>query len=94
MTVLEDGKESVKVEYTASTVAADGSDSPFPHPDCVLWNPWVEKSKAMADFGGEEYKTMVCVEPGIVSQFHALQPGCAFVLEQTIFPVGGEGPKL
>lgn len=28
----------------------------------VVWNPWIKKAKAMADFGDEEYKTMVCVE--------------------------------
>lgn len=43
MTVLEAGRESVKVEYTACTVAPDGADEPLPHPDCVLWNPWVDK---------------------------------------------------
>lgn len=47
------------------------------------------QSKAMADFGDEEYKQMVCVEPGIVSAFHKLAPGHAFVLEQTIRPVLG-----
>ena len=25
-------------------------------PDFVVWNPWVAKSQAMADFGDEEYK--------------------------------------
>lgn len=25
-------------------------------PDAVVWNPWVAKAQAMADFGDEEYK--------------------------------------
>jgi glucose-6-phosphate 1-epimerase len=28
----------------------------------VVWNPWVEKAKAMADFGDDEWIDMVCVE--------------------------------
>lgn len=28
----------------------------------VVWNPWVEKSKRMADFGDDEYPGMLCVE--------------------------------
>lgn len=27
-----------------------------------VWNPWIEKSQRMADFGDEEYRGMVCVE--------------------------------
>lgn len=28
----------------------------------VVWNPWVDKSRRMPDFGDEEYHTMICVE--------------------------------
>jgi glucose-6-phosphate 1-epimerase len=34
-----------------------GSDS------TVVWNPWIEKARAMADFGDDEWPGMVCVEP-------------------------------
>ncbi|MEO5711929.1 MAG: D-hexose-6-phosphate mutarotase [Luteolibacter sp.] len=33
----------------------------------VVWNPWIEKSKRMADFGDVEYLKMVCVESGNVA---------------------------
>ncbi len=28
----------------------------------VVWNPWIDKAQRMADFGDEEYKTMLCIE--------------------------------
>ncbi len=28
----------------------------------VVWNPWVDKSKRMVDFGDEEWSKMVCIE--------------------------------
>ena len=28
----------------------------------VVWNPWIDKSKRMADFGDDEWPTMVCIE--------------------------------
>lgn len=36
-------------------------------PDVVVWNPWVEKSQRMADFGNDEYLRMVCVETGRIA---------------------------
>ena len=28
----------------------------------IVWNPWVEQSSDMGDFGDDEYKNMICVE--------------------------------
>jgi glucose-6-phosphate 1-epimerase len=28
----------------------------------VVWNPWIEQSRSMADFGDDEYLRMICVE--------------------------------
>ncbi|KAK4756599.1 hypothetical protein SAY87_006726 [Trapa incisa] len=44
-------------------------------PDAVVWNPWDRKAKAMADFGDEEYKQMLCVEAACVEKPITLKPG-------------------
>lgn len=36
-------------------------------PDAVVWNPWIAKAKSTGDFGDEEYKEMLCVEPAIAA---------------------------
>lgn len=38
------------------TISKTGSDA------TVLWNPWINKARAMPDFGDEEWPEMVCVE--------------------------------
>ncbi len=47
--VIRNGHRSV-------TIARDGSNS------AIVWNPWINKSAAMADFGDDEWTGMVCVE--------------------------------
>ncbi|KAK6920027.1 Aldose 1-/Glucose-6-phosphate 1-epimerase [Dillenia turbinata] len=44
-------------------------------PDVVVWNPWEKKSKAMMDFGDEEYKQMVCVDAAAIEKPITLKPG-------------------
>ena len=33
----------------------------------VVWNPHEEKTKAMGDFGDDQYQDMICVEPGLLT---------------------------
>lgn len=40
----------------------------------VVWNPWIEKSQRMADFGDDEYLQMVCVESGNLAQNQVTLP--------------------
>ncbi|CAL0330339.1 unnamed protein product [Lupinus luteus] len=44
-------------------------------PDAVVWNPWEKKAKAMADFGDDEYKHMLCVEAAAIEMPITLKPG-------------------
>ena len=48
---------------------------------CVLWNPWIEKSKRLSNFADEEYKTMLCLE-------------AANVLDDKVTLAGGDSHTL
>lgn len=51
----------------------------------VVWNPWIEKSKRLADFGDDEYLRMICVESGNIKQnLTRLKPGEAATLAVAI----------
>lgn len=42
----------------------------------VVWNPWIAKSRAMSDFGDEEWPGMICIETANAGDFAVeLQPG-------------------
>ena len=51
----------------------------------VVWNPWVAKSRAMPDFGDDEWPGMICIETANAAD-HAitLQPGGAHTMTADI----------
>lgn len=52
------------------TIAKRGSAS------TVLWNPWIAKAKAMADFGDAEWPGMLCVETAnALDDVRTVRPG-------------------
>lgn len=75
-------RDRVIVDATAGRavhVATTGSRS------TVVWNPWVDKSRAMADFPDEGYRNMLCVEPANAGDdVRVLAPGEHHTLTATI----------
>jgi glucose-6-phosphate 1-epimerase len=43
--------------------------------DVVLWNPWIEKAKKMADLPDDGYLYYVCVEHGVIKSPPEVAPG-------------------
>ena len=52
--------------------------------DVVVWNPWIDKSKRMADLSDEEYHNFCCVEPGYVIDWETLNSGETYTISQTL----------
>jgi D-hexose-6-phosphate mutarotase len=69
----------------AITISKAGSRS------TVVWNPWVDKARAMSDFGDDEWTEMVCVETcNIGASEVRLEPGGRHTMTATIEIAGGE----
>ena len=55
----------------------------------VVWNPYIEKAKSMNDFDDNQYKEMLCVEPGMLKYVPVLEKGDEAVFNQNI--ISNEG---
>ena len=69
-----DGRKA-KIEIEAS----DGEKL-----DAVVWNPHIAKAKRMKDFADDEWKEMVCVEPGNVGVGTVLAAGKSWTMNKSI----------
>lgn len=51
----------------------------------VVWNPWIDKAAAMADFGDDEWTGMICIEAGnMLDKAVTLRPGETHTMRQRI----------
>ncbi|CAH0485203.1 unnamed protein product [Peronospora farinosa] len=86
--ILIDGtntvQRTVSVRKEGSISSMDNQEVLKTKTDLVVWNPWVERAKAMQDFDNEEYKNMVAIEPGRVSEMQPLLAGKTYTLKQSI----------
>jgi glucose-6-phosphate 1-epimerase len=61
------------------TIRKTGSDT------TVVWNPWIDKARAMPDFGDLEWPGMLCVETCNVNRYtRTLAPGESHTMTATI----------
>ena len=55
----------------------------------VVWNPWIQKARAMSDFGDAEWERMVCVETCNVAGYAVdLSPGAEHSMTAVIRVAG------
>ena len=48
----------------------------------VVWNPWVQKARALSDLGDDEWTQMICIESSNVSDFAVhLAPGQQHIMK-------------
>jgi glucose-6-phosphate 1-epimerase len=84
---IYESKDKVRVEDQAwqrdILVSKTGSAA------TVVWNPWIEKSKRLADLPDEAYHGFLCIEAANAGDdIIRLQPGQKHLLSQTLGPVG------
>jgi len=53
-------------------------------PDCVIWNPWIQKAKEMVDFGDEDWREMICAEVGQIGTPSNVSAGSSWIGKQIL----------
>ncbi|GMH92509.1 hypothetical protein TL16_g12369 [Triparma laevis f. inornata] len=87
------GKDNLEIQLNSSaislktviiTCSASSSTSSSIPLSTVVWNPYIKKAKEMGDFDDDGYKSMVCVEPGIINGLRILKPKEEVTISKTI----------
>lgn len=52
--------------------------------DAVVWNPWIDRCKAIPDFAPDSFQKFVCVESGNVAETITVKPGQTWECRQEI----------
>ncbi len=61
----------------------------------VVWNPWADKARGLADMADDEWRRMVCVEAGLIGDGRVgLGPGEQHTLTQQIAVQPAAAPSL
>ena len=71
-------------------IAKTGSQS------TIVWNPWIDKARAMPDFGDDEWPSMLCIETANVRDAAVrLEPGSHHTMTAVVAIRGGadSGPR-
>ena len=79
-----DKYDQVVAVLKIGSVVGGGHIPVYTDTDCVIWNPGKVRAKGTEDFGDEEYRYMVAIEPGRVSEYQVLAPGMVYQLNQVI----------
>lgn len=53
-------------------------------PEAVVWNPYVDRSKEMADLPDDGWKHFICIEPARIAHPAVVQPGEEWTCEVTL----------
>ena len=80
-------RPGARLDVHAVVLDANDTISNEFEPDVVVWNPHVDKARAMGDFDDDGWTAMCCLEPGVVNADRpAVDTGGSLVLSQTLTP--------
>lgn len=78
--IYENGSKPIVLQTEAYklVIASEGFT------DSVLWNPWIDKSCNLKDFPDDGYRSMVCIESGVITLPIKIQPKEQWVAVQIL----------